>query len=75
MEELVSTRFFFSLASGAGNSFIAVHAFFLSHSCCMILFWTIKALQEFFSQIFHSPPPPKIKWSTPNHLLSFGAPT
>ena len=47
MEELVSARTFFSLASGAGNSFRAVHAFF----------FTVKALQEIFSQIFHSPPP------------------
>ena len=34
----------------------------------MIFFSTVKALQEFFSQILRSPPPlppSKIKWSTP----------
>ena len=55
MEELVSAKFFFSLASGAGNFFRAVYAFFFSHSCCMT-FLTVKALLEFFSQIFHSSP-------------------
>ena len=34
--------FLFSLASGAGNFFRAVHAFFYYHSCCMI-FLTVKA--------------------------------
>ena len=31
-------EFFFSLASGTGNFFRAVHAFFYSHSCCMAFF-------------------------------------
>ena len=30
MVELVSARFFFSLASGAGNIFLAKHIFFLA---------------------------------------------
>ena len=48
VEELVSARIFFSLASGAGNFLRAVHAFFYSHSCCVIFVLTVKALQEFF---------------------------
>ena len=47
MEELVSARLFFSFASGAGIVFGAVLAFFHSPSCCMI-FFIVKALQEFF---------------------------
>ena len=68
VEELVSARFFFLLASGADKFFRAAHVFFFIAISCMhmISFLTVKALQEFFSQIFHSPPPPsKIKWSTP----------
>ena len=64
MEELVSARIFFSLASGVGNILRAVYAIFHSHSCCMILFLTVKALQEFFSSDLPLPPS-KIKWSTP----------
>ena len=54
MEELVSARIFFSLASGAGYSFRAVHAYFYSHSCCMTFFFTVTALQEIIFLIFHS---------------------
>ena len=56
-EELVSVIIFFSLASGAGNFFRAVHAFFL-YPFTLHDFFTVKALQGiFFSQI--SPPPQK----------------
>ena len=58
MEELVSARLFFSFASGAGIVFGAVLAFFHSPSCC-IIFFIVKALQEFFflkSYIPRTPP-------------------
>ena len=54
---MVSVIIFFSLASGAGNFFRAVHAFFL-YPFTLHDFFTVKALQGiFFSQI--SPPPLK----------------
>ena len=53
MEELVSAIIFFSLVSGAGYSFTAVHAYFYSHSCCMT-FFIVTALQEIIFSIFHS---------------------
>ena len=56
MEELVSARIFFSLASGAGTIFRAVYAFFLAIHVAWVFFFTAKALQEIFSQIFHSSP-------------------
>ena len=56
MEELVSTIIFFSLASGAGNFLgLCIHSFF-SHLCCMI-FFAVKALQEFFSSNLPLLPP------------------
>ena len=51
MEELVSARIFSSLASGIDNSCI-----FYGHLCCMI-FFTVKALQEFFFSNLPSPTP------------------
>ena len=64
MEELVSARIFFSLASDAGNFFRAVYAFFFSHSCCMI-FFDCKGFAGFFLLKSSTPPPSKIKWPTP----------
>ena len=58
----MSARIFLSVASGAGNFLELCMHFVYSHLCCMI-FFTVKALQEIFLQIFHSPS--KIKWSTP----------
>ena len=58
MGELVSSKKIFSLVRGAGNSLgLCMHFFlpFVLHDL-----FSVKALQEFFSQIFHSnPPPPK----------------
>ena len=57
-------EFIFSLSSGAGIFFMAVHAFSNSRSCCMIFFFffTVKALQEiYFSNL--PPPPPQKKRS------------
>ena len=52
MEELVSARIFFSLASGASTIFLGLCMYFFSHSCCMFAcFFTAKALQEIFPQI------------------------
>ena len=56
MEELVSARILSHWQVVQAQLFRAVYAFF-SHSCCMFLgFFTAKALQEMFSQIFHSSP-------------------
>ena len=46
---------FFCTGQWCRQFFRAVHAFFYGHLYC-IIFLTVKALQEFFSQIFHSPP-------------------
>ena len=54
VEELASVRIFFSLASGAGNFFRAIPAFF---SWPLVLHDFFSCFAEFFSQIF--PPPPK----------------
>ena len=44
---------------------ICVGIFFLGHLCCMISFSVVTALQEIFFSILPTPPPSKIKWSTP----------
>ena len=54
VEELASVRIFFSLASGAGNFFRAIPAFF---SWPLVLHDFFPALQNFFHK--SSPPPPK----------------
>ena len=63
MEELVSARIFFHLVSGAGNFFRAVYTFFwpfVLHD-----FFDCKGFAEIFSLKSSTPPPSKIKWSTP----------
>ena len=54
MEELVSARIFSHWQVVQAQFFRAVYAFFLAiHVACLFVF-TAKALQEMFSQIFHS---------------------
>ena len=55
MEELVSARIFLTSKWCRHNFFRAVYAFF-SVIHVEYFFLTAKALQEFFSQIFHSSP-------------------
>ena len=71
MEELVSAITFFLTGKWCRQFFRAAHAFFYSHSCCMI-FLTVEALHEFFFSNLPlplPPPPPKIKRSTPKKLI------
>ena len=70
VEELVLQEFFFSLASGADNVLgQSVHG----HSCCIMIFLSVKFAGNFFSQIFPTPPAPlpsKVKWSAGLSIFS-----
>ena len=56
MEELVSARTFFSLASGAGSFFKAVHAFLFSYFCCVMVFFYCNSFAGNFFLKCSTPP-------------------